>query len=153
MINAVRPAPSPDATKKRKTDMPDRSLDSPTNDAVTASDAPVPSVQYTDVTAEIEARLLAKELKRKAKKESKKRKRESMESIGSLVEQPSTKKKARVNEVVNGQEGTVVKPDLQANGHAQEVVRVKRKQRRSESGEHGFEKDAASKPRKRVKTH
>ncbi|GAB7339269.1 hypothetical protein MBLNU457_5923t2 [Dothideomycetes sp. NU457] len=156
--NATQSTTSPDASKKRKLDMPDRSLDTTTTDPSTSStsaEAPVPGVEYTDVTAEIEARMQAKELKRKAKKESKKRERESMNSIGSVVEQPSGKKKARVNESIIVDEGEVAKPpqEAKANGHADEVVTVKRKQRRSGSGVPGVEKGAASKPRKRVKTH
>lgn len=153
--STTQPAPPPDASEKRKLDVPDRSFDSTTTDPATATEAPVPAVQYTDVTAEIEARLQAKEAKRRAKKESKKRKRESVNSFASVVEQPSANKKARVNRIVDGDVENVPKPpqEAKADGHAVEAVSVKRKQRRSGSGEPGVEKDAASKPRKRVKTH
>jgi len=150
-INSAHIPASPDTTKKPKLDMPHLSHDTATTTSDTTSNTPVPGVQYTDVTAEIEARLLAKEQKRQAKKDSKKRKRSSVDSIGSVsvgvIEQPSAKKKARVAQLVNGME---TKPVV-ANGGAEGVVRVKRKQRRSGSGEPGVERNEALKPRKRVR--
>lgn len=60
-----------------------------------------PEVQFEDILAEVEARLRAKEERKKAKKAEKKRKRESLDSAfepptpGTLSSEKPTKKKAR----------------------------------------------------------
>ena len=74
------------------------------DDVSTAPKGVIPDVQYEDVSAEVEARLKAKEEKKKAKKSEKKRRRESGDS--SMIhaeglpngnsERPK-KKKARAN--------------------------------------------------------
>lgn len=57
----------------------------------------VPGVEYEDVSAEVAARLKAKEEKKRAKKEEKKRKRESGDSalLGAVVAEKPSRKKVR----------------------------------------------------------
>jgi hypothetical protein len=99
---------------------------------------PVP-VDYEDISAEVEARLKAKEAKREAAKKDKKRKRESGESFNSAVaavenEKKPARKKNKANGLGNGGERNVV------------AVKAKRKQDISTTAEVGGRK------RKRART-
>lgn len=80
----------------------------------------VPGVEYEDVTAEVEARLKAKEEKRKARKEEKKRKRESVDSAllaATAAEKPSMKKMKSA-----GRDGLTVKDVVDKPPKRKQVV-------------------------------
>ncbi|KAK5735670.1 hypothetical protein LTR17_008021 [Elasticomyces elasticus] len=112
----------------------------------------VPAVEYEDASAEVAARLKAKEEKRKAKKEAKKRKRDSGDSAvtePTTTEKPS-KKKAKVVEETVSEKAKETPSKAEAapisNGGAVQEQQVKRK------GDDGTGKgDAGPKKRKKVK--
>ena len=93
-------------------------------------------VEYEDVSAEVEARLQAKEAKREAAKKEKKRKRESGESFNSAAAPPENEKKpARKKGKTNGAEEMEDRDDV--------AVKAKRKQDGSTMAEVGGEKKRA----------
>ena len=102
--------------------------------AAAATERNVPTIQYEDVTAEVEARLQAKEAKKEAMKKEKKRKRESAESVesGGKIEKPE-KKRAKSG----GDDGVG-------------EVLVKREKRRYEGRDN--EEDRGKKKKKKKKT-
>ncbi|KAK5687388.1 hypothetical protein LTS10_001526 [Elasticomyces elasticus] len=112
----------------------------------------VPAVEYEDASAEVAARLKAKEEKRKAKKEEKKRKRDSGDSAvtePTMTEKPS-KKKAKVIEETASEKSKETPSKAEAapisNGGAVQEQQAKRK------GDDGTGKgDAGPKKRKKVK--
>lgn len=132
------------------------------DDATAGPTGATPEQKYEDISDVVEARLRAKEEKRRLKKEAKKRKRASIESNASILDQPKAdasklaerpKKKARVTaepETTSGT-GTPTSGKQTPNSGAGQKEEAKVAKRRISTGEDGGQVAPEMKRRKRAK--